>query len=210
MIKAIIFDFGGVILRTHEWHGRRKWEQKFGLAENEVEAIVFTSDMGRQAQLGKVSYAEHWDWLGQHFNLSTAELNEFEADFWAGDVLDVGLITLIRQLKTNYKTGLISNAFDDLRDTLANHFHIDDAFDVIVISGEEGIMKPDARLYQIALDRLGVAPHESIFIDDFRHNIEGARVVGMAGIHFTPTTNLAAELEKFGVSIPQAKGEKNE
>lgn len=208
MIKAVIFDFGGVILRTQDWHGRGKWEQKLGLAENELEAIVFNSDMGRRAQLGHVSYAEHWSRLGQHFNLSAAEQKGLEADFWAGDVLDVELVTLIRQLKTNHKTGLISNAFDDLRVSLTNHFHIDDAFDVIVISGEEGIMKPDARLYQIALDRLGVAPHESIFIDDFRHNIEGAQAVGMAGIHYSPTTNLVAELEKFGVMLPQTKGEK--
>lgn len=201
MIKTIIFDFGGVILRTQNWHGRHKWEQKLGLAPNEAEAIVFNSEMGRKAQHGTLNYADHWRWLGDHFNLSPAELKEFESDFWAGDVLDEALVNLIRHLQTNYQTALISNAFSDLRDGLNNQFKIADAFDVIVISAEEGVIKPDPRLYQIALDRCGCQAPEAVFIDDFAHNIEGAEAVGMAGIHFTPTTDLTAELAKLGITI---------
>ena len=206
MIKAVVFDFGGVILRTHDWHGRRKWEKKLGLAKNEAEAIVFNSKMGQKAQRGEISYEDHWSWLGTHFNLSPAEIKAFESDFWAGVALDEELVNLIRQLQTMYQTALISNAFNDLREVLTTHFNIADAFDVIVISGEEGVMKPDPRLYQIALEKLDCQPHEAVFIDDFAHNVEGARSIGMAGIHFSTEIDLSAELAKLGIKVPTNNG----
>jgi putative hydrolase of the HAD superfamily len=199
MIKAIVFDFGGVILRTQAWAGRRKWETRLGLAENEAEAIVFNSERGRQAQHGVVNYQAHWHWLGQHFKLSAAELQEFRADFWAGDVLDMEMVELIRGLRPSYQTALISNAFDDLRDVLTHQFAIADAFDVIVISSEEGVMKPEPRLYQITLERLGCRPEEAVFIDDFARNVEGARAVGMHAIHYLPGTDLTAALKELGL-----------
>ncbi|MCL4263527.1 MAG: HAD family phosphatase [Anaerolineae bacterium] len=191
MIKAIIFDFGGVILRTHDWSGRRHWEQRLGLPEHGAEQLVFNSERGRLAQHGRITYDDLWQWVGQMCGLSAAELAQFQADFWAGDVLDEKLVEMIRGLRTFYQTALISNAFDDLRDVLTNQFAIADAFDVIVISAEEGIMKPDPRLYHIALERLGCRPQEAIFIDDFAHNIEGAQAVGLHTIHFTPGIDLA-------------------
>lgn len=201
MIKAIIFDFGGVLLRTESLNGRLCWEQKLGLGYRQAEEIVFNSEMGRKAQHGKISYAALWQWVGQHFQLSTEELAQFEADFWAGDVLDQNLVQLIRDLKKRYKTALISNAFNDLRDTLENTFNIANLFDVIVISSEEGVMKPKPDLYKITLEHLGISAAEAVFIDDFAHNIEGAHALGMAGIHFTPDLDLENELAKLGVSL---------
>ncbi|GIK54829.1 MAG: HAD family phosphatase [Chloroflexi bacterium] len=193
-IKAIIFDFGGVILRTQDWSGRRRWEQRLGLPEHGAEQLVFNSDMGRQAQHGRITTNELWQWVGQTYGLPAVELAQFQADFWAGDVLDRELVAWIRGLRPFYQTALISNAFDDLRDVLTTQFAIADAFDVIVISAEEGIMKPDPRLYQIALERLGCRPEEALFIDDFAHNIAGAQTVGLHTIHFKPGVDLMGEI----------------
>ncbi len=201
MIKAVIFDFGGVILRTQSWTGRRKWEQRLGLDEHGAEQLVFNSQMGRQAQHGKISYRQLWRWVGDFLHLSAADLQAFEADFWAGDVLDSQLVAMIRGLRPRYHTGLISNAFDDLRDVLTHQLAIADAFDVIVISAEEGVMKPDPRLYHIALERLGCRPEETVFIDDFAHNIAGAQAIGMHGVHFRPQVDLAQELKKLGLQV---------
>ncbi|MBX3056595.1 MAG: HAD family phosphatase [Anaerolineae bacterium] len=196
-IKAIIFDFGGVILRTQDWSGRRRWEKRLGLPEHGAEQLVFNSEMGRQAQHGRITTNELWQWVGQTCGLSAADLAQFRADFWAGDVLDGEMVAMIRGLRPSYQTALISNAFNDLRDVLTNQFAIADAFDVIVISAEEGIMKPDPRLYQIALERLGCRPEEAIFIDDFAYNIAGAQAVGLHAIHFKPGVDLGMEIERF-------------
>jgi putative hydrolase of the HAD superfamily len=74
---------------------------------------------------------------------------------------------------------------------------IDDAFDQLIISAEVGIMKPDARIYQLALEKLGVAPAEAVFVDDFAVNIEGARAVGMYAIQFTRPDQTVEELKKL-------------
>ncbi len=199
MIKAVIFDFGGVLLRTEDHTGRRRWEQKLGLAEWESEQIVFNSEMGHQAQHGEITVEELWAWVGDYLDLSPAELAAFRRDFWSGDVLDVALVELIRGLRPSHQTAMISNAYNDLRHVLTHEFGIADAFDLIVVSAEEGIMKPDPRIFEITLQRLGRQPEETVFIDDFAHNVEGARAVGMHAIHFTPETDLRAELTALGV-----------
>jgi putative hydrolase of the HAD superfamily len=199
MIKAVIFDFGGVILRTHNWNGRRAWEARLNLEPNQLEAIVFNSENGRQAQHGHITYTDHWRWLQTHFALTDSQIQQLEHDFWAGDQLDWEMVASIRRLRQTHQTGLISNAFDDLRHTLTHQFAIADAFDAIVISAEEHIMKPHPQLYQTALTRLGCQPHEALFIDDFPHNIAGAQAVGMVGIHYTPQTDLVTTLVPLGI-----------
>jgi putative hydrolase of the HAD superfamily len=79
--------------------------------------------------------------------------------------------------------GLISNAWPDLREYIVKQ-KFDDAFDSMVISAEVGVMKPEARIYQIALEQAGASPNEAVFVDDFYENIEGCEKVGMQGIHF--------------------------
>ena len=108
---------------------------------------------------------------------------------------------MIRQLRTRYQTAIISNATDNLRQTLTINYPMADAFDLIVGSAYEKVMKPDPRIFERTLARLGRQPDESVFIDDFAHNIVGARAVGMQAIHFTPPIDLVAELAKLGVLL---------
>lgn len=206
MIKAIIFDVGGVLIRTHDHSPRRQWEQKLGLAEWESEQIVFNSEMGQRAQCGDVTDEALWNWVGQRLNLSTADLAAFQADFWAGDALDTGLVGFIRRLRPAYQTAIISNATDGLHDSLANQHKIADAFDLIVGSAREKVMKPAPEIFQRTLQRLGRLPEEAVFIDDFAHNIQAAQALGWQTIHFRPGTNVPAELEKLGVVPPNGKG----
>jgi epoxide hydrolase-like predicted phosphatase len=202
MIKAIIFDVGGVLIRTEDYQPRREWEQKLGLAEWESEQIVFNSDMGQQAQRGAITDEALWQWVGQRLNLATAVLAAFRAGFWAGDVLDAGLVDYIRRLRPTYQTAIISNATDGLLDSLTHQHKIADAFDLIVGSAAEKVMKPAPEIYQRTLQRLGRQPQETVFIDDFAHNIEAAQALGWHTIHFRPGTNIPAELEKLGVKPP--------
>ena len=61
-------------------------------------------------------------------------------------------------------------------------------------------MKPEPIIFKRTLERLGRKPAESIFIDDFLHNVAAARQLGMQAIHFQPGINLQAELDKLGVT----------
>lgn len=202
MIKAVIFDIGGVIIRTEDSTNRRQAEKELGLAEWESESIVFNSEMGQKAQSGVVTDEALWDWVGQYLNLNNSALADFRRQFWAGDVLDSELVDYIRKLKgVGYQTAVISNATDNLQNALVNQFKIADAFDLIVGSATEKVMKPDPRIFQYTLERLGCQPAEAVFTDDFAHNIQAAQALGMATIHFKPGTNVPAELAKLGVTV---------
>ena len=109
---------------------------------------------------------------------------EFQNEFFAEDFLDEELVALIDSVRPGLKTGLISNAWDGLREVLHTRVPIAAAFDVIVISAEEKIAKPAARIYHVALERLGVKADEAIFLDDFSENIQAANALGLIGVHF--------------------------
>lgn len=201
MIKAIIFDVGGVMVRTHDWSHRTKWDDKLNLKHGTVEQTVFNSYMGKAAQLGEITNEAKWHWIQKEYGLSQRELLELRRDFWAGDRLDTDLISLIWQLRRNHKLAIISNWSDALNMQLTSIYPIAHAFDLVVGSAYEGIMKPNAIIFERALDRLGVEAESAVFIDDFAHNIDGAHAVGMKGIHFHKDMDLRVELEKLGVEI---------
>ena len=199
-MKAIIFDFGGVLLRTQDRQGRRKWEEKLGLEEWESEVIVFGNDMGTKAQMGEITNEKLWEWIGRRFNLSPRELTEFQHDFWAGDVLDSDLVDYIRSLKKYYQIAMISNATDTLRQNLRDRHRIADVFDLIVCSAEEHVMKPHKEIYLRTMERLGCDPAEVVFVDDSEPNIQAARTLGMCTVHFRPSTDVPSEFMKLGIN----------
>jgi len=71
-------------------------------------------------------------------------------------------------------------------------------FDVCVVSGHVGVVKPDPRIYRILFERIGRRPEELLFIDDSLSNVEAARALGMAAIHYLPGVDLERELKARG------------
>jgi putative hydrolase of the HAD superfamily len=201
MIKGIIFDVGGVLIRTEDRSHRRALEEQFNLGSGGADRLVFDSEMGQRAQRGVITDEALWKWVGQTLALSSHGLAQFRQGFWAGDVLDTELISLTRRLKARYKTAIISNATDALESVLKGQHAIDDAFDVIVGSATEHIMKPDPAIYRLALDRLDLEAAETVFIDDFAHNIVAARQLGMHAILFHEELDIVAELAGLGVNV---------
>jgi glucose-1-phosphatase len=195
MIKAIIFDIGGVLIRTEDRGPRAALEERMGLAPGEAEFLVLNSEQGRQAQLGAVTAGEHWAWVQQHFGLTEAGLHDFRTAFWGGDRVDTELLAYIRSLRPRYQTAIISNAMDDLNETVQRLDPTGDLFDLVVGSAYERVMKPDPTIYLRTLERLGRQPSEALFIDDAAANIAGAQHVGLATIHYQPGMDLRTELE---------------
>ncbi|MFN8596778.1 MAG: HAD-IA family hydrolase [Anaerolineae bacterium] len=173
-------------MRTRTDRARRELEQRLGLPPRTIEDRVFSSDLSTRAQSGEISEPEFWSSLGRDLNLAQFDLSPqtFRLEFFADDFLDGELIQFFRNARGTFKTGLISNAWDGLRELLTDLWHIDDAFDVITISAEEKVMKPDARIFHTALERLGVQAAEAIFLDDFKVNVDAANALGLIGVHF--------------------------
>lgn len=201
MIKAIIFDVGGVLVRTEDRSRRDALEDRFGLARGESEQWVFNGELGIKAQLGEITTDALWAGIQQQLRLTSEEIAAFQHDFFVGDQMDTELVKLIRRLRGRYQTAIISNANDRLLHMLTHDYPMADAFDLIVGSAYEKVMKPDAVIFERTLERLNCQAGEAVFIDDFMHNIVGAQAVGMNGIHFTPDIDLPKTLLDLGIHI---------
>jgi epoxide hydrolase-like predicted phosphatase len=182
-IRAIFFDLGGVIVRTEYQSPRERLAERLGMEYDDLNRIVFDSETGYQASIGAITSLQHWEAVMKRLKRSSEEMAAIRDEFFAGDVVDREILNFLRSLRGTYKTGLISNAWSDLRDYIVRE-KMEDAFDHIIISAEVGVAKPEAKIFQIALEQAGVSPEEAVFVDDFYVNIEGCEKVGMKGIHF--------------------------
>jgi HAD superfamily hydrolase (TIGR01509 family) len=111
-------------------------------------------------------------------------VQQLSQDYFSADRLDENLIAYIRELRAEgHPVALLSNDSPALTDKL-NALGIADLFKPLIISGNIGVMKPDAAAYQAVLAALGRAPNETIFIDDMPANVAGAQAVGMQAIRY--------------------------
>lgn len=195
-IKAVFFDLGGVIVRTEFQAPRQQLADRLGMEYEDLSKIVFDSDSGIRASLGEITSADHWALVVKRLKRPAAELSLIRDEFFAGDIVDRTLIEYIRSLRGEYKTGLISNAWSDLRDFVVRE-KFDDAFDKMIISAEVGAMKPEPKIFQVALEQFGVKPKEAVFVDDFYVNIEGCEKVGIQGIHFKDAESTLQQLKEI-------------
>ena len=198
MLKALIFDIGGVLLRTETLEHRRKWERRFGLNDWQLQDMFFNSAVGQAAQIGQASTGDAWAFMAQTLSLDADQLAELKRDFWAGDVLDRNLIALIQSLRPRYKTAILSNAMPDARENLKAGIN-GDTFDVLVFSGEEGVKKPSPEIYRRVLARIGIQAKEAVFVDDVLANVEAARALGMQAIQYVAGIDVAGALRGVGV-----------
>jgi putative hydrolase of the HAD superfamily len=193
-IQAIVWDYGGVLVRTEDMGPRKNLARQLNLDIEELTNLMFNSPNARKAMLGKMAAIDHWQQLGSRLG---TDADNFRELFFAGDELDKELISIIRGLRPDFKTALLSNAFDTLRNHLVNVRKIADAFDEVLISAEENMVKPDEEIYRLMLSRLDIEAEESVFIDDFVENVDAARRIGMHAIHFESREQTMAELLKM-------------
>lgn len=193
-IKAIFFDLGGVILRTEYQAPRQYLAESFGMDYDDIDKVVFgggPNGSAARASLGEITEEQHWLNVMKVLKQPASEYGRIRDEFFAGDVIDRGLVEFLRSIKPKYKTGLISNAWSGLRNYIVRE-KLDNVFHHMVISAEVGVAKPDPKIYHIALEQLQVQPKEAVLVDDFIENIEACEKVGMKGIHFkSPDLTLA-------------------
>ncbi len=194
-IRAIIWDMGGVIVRTEDPTSRVELAQRLGLTRQALEDVVFAGEYSDRATVGQIKIDELWLNICGQLKLPPEQVREIQRAFWGGDQLDTELVDYIRALRPKYRTALLSNAWSDLREILTERWRIIDAFDEIIISAEVGLMKPDPHIFQLAAERLGVSPTEAVFIDDFAVNVRAAAECGLHAIRFRDPAQARAELE---------------
>lgn len=183
-IKVVIWDMGGVLLRSEGRKARLGLSEKYNVPLDELYALVFNSETAQRATVGEIDESEVWNDVGKRLNITGNELKHFQDQFWADDRLDEDLVQFIRSLKVDYKTALLSNAWSGARNVLTVLRPCIDAFHFSIFSCEVGLAKPDPAIYHKMLAMVGVEPQEAIFVDDVQENIDAANKVGIHGIRF--------------------------
>jgi putative hydrolase of the HAD superfamily len=162
----------------------------------EMDKFVFDSKTAVQATIGEISEEAHWLDVARRLNRAESDIPHIREAFFGGDAVDMEIVNLLRSLRKTHKTGLISNAWDGLRPWIVKR-NFDDAFDSMIISAEVGVAKPDARIYQYALEKLGVKAEESVFVDDVEKNIAASEALGMHGVLFRTPEQALTELKQL-------------
>lgn len=182
-IKAVIFDCFGVLY----------FDPRQSILQSLSPSIaVELHDIFQQNNYGLLSKDEY---IKAATTLTGQTAQEFEEMSSGGYRLNTELIEKIHELKKTHKVGLLSNIGRGWIDSFFDEHQLHDLFDTVVLSGEEGIIKPQPRIYQLTAERLGVKMNECVFIDDAPDNCAGADAVGMKTILYSTNAQCLAELD---------------
>lgn len=192
MIKAIIFDFFGVLVTE----GFKRFCDKYFPDDKQKRRAAI--DLVTAHDWGKITQAEYIIGLSELAGISQAEVTDYMQDNQPNDIL-LGYIK--KELMPKYKIGVLSNSGDDY---LSRILGAEDAaiFDDIVLSYRHGMVKPQPEIFEFAADRLGVKPGECVFVDDSRNHCEGALRTGMKPIYYEDFPSFKKQLEKLLAAGP--------
>lgn len=193
LIRAVIFDVGGVLIHREDSARLHVWEERLGLTSGGLAPEVFAFPTMRRALIGLAAEADAWMELACLYRLHADEIRALADDFWACERLDAELLAFVRSLRPRLRTALLDNACAGARAAWEARFGLCAAVDTVILSAEERLVKPDTRIYALAAERLGVVPGEVLFIDDSAEHIAGARDAGMQVLQFVcPEQTIAA------------------
>ena len=198
-IESVIFDWGGVLIDDPTPPRVRYCADALGVSEEDYEKAQrkFAADF----QKGLVNEETLWEKVCTELNVSKPTARSLWGDaFRAVYSPKTDMFSMVSSLHENgYKTALLSNS-----EVPATRYFYElgyDMFDVLVFSCAEGIRKPDMRIYELTLARLGSQPAQSVFIDDAIEYIDAANEVGINTILFQNIHQVKSELGRLGVRI---------
>ena len=198
MKKTVVFDLGGVLID----HDPRYLYRKLLPTENEVTAFltdICHHDWNEKQDAGRSlaeATAERISKFPDHSELIEAYYGRWE-EMLNGAI--EGTVKIFEELRALGKpTYGLSNFSAETYVTARKHYDFLDWFEGIIVSGEDKLIKPDIRIYELLLERYGLNSEDLIFIDDRKDNIEAAQSLGITGIHYTSPEKLRQELNKLG------------
>jgi epoxide hydrolase-like predicted phosphatase len=204
-IRAVLFDFAGVIT-VPMGPTVKQLAEASGAELNELLEFLFGDYDGtgdtpwHRLERGEIPLEEFAEWgreegTARGWNL---DLITFLDDLIACELRD-DIVERVGQLrKEGYRTLLLTNNIREYSAMWRAKLPVDELFEFVIDSSEVGMRKPEPRILQLALDKLGVAPGEAVLLDDIAVNIAAARALGMHAVHVGPRAEAAlAELDEL-------------
>ncbi|MBN1913344.1 MAG: HAD family phosphatase [Candidatus Omnitrophica bacterium] len=202
-IKAIIFDLGNVLIDFDHTRAATRISAFCAKTPDEIYRLFFDSEATALFEAGRIT--------PQDFYLKVKEMLDLKLDYegflpvW-NEIFFLSpkndqVHELAGRLKGRYKLALLSNINTLHFDYLKKNFPVFDAFHKVIASCDTGFIKPDPKIYQIALDSLGVSADETFYTDDRLELIESAQKLGLKSFIFTDSQKLKSDLLGEGVDI---------
>ncbi len=206
-IKAIIFDYGGVVAHDLKGLVKRIFRRVFNVDKKEINKHYH--EIYVLSEKGKIDEKGIWETLAKKLQkpvFSKGCNGLLQKAYSKVTIQFRAIIKLVKQLKKNYTVALLSNTKHPFADyNIKNNRYR--YFDPVVLSCKVGLIKPEKEIYMYMLKKLNLKAEECVFIDNEEKNIRGAREVGINSILFDanshPITELIKELKKLGVKIPK-------
>ena len=194
MIKNILFDFGGVLL---DWNPHYLYDAYFGDVDKAEWFLTnictyewnAQHDNGRPVAEGTAELIARYPEWGKEIRMYYDEFMKM----MGGQI--PGMEDLVKDVKAQgYRVFGLSNWSVETFALVRPVYPVLDLMEDMVISGKVRVMKPDHRIFELALDRFGIKASESVFIDDNPNNVRAASEVGIRGILFQSREQLVKEL----------------
>jgi putative hydrolase of the HAD superfamily len=194
-IRAVLFDFGGVFTPS-PFDAAEALGKELGAAPGQLLEIVFgpyhedTDHPWHRLERGETTLVEARDAILELGRAEGVDADPFRlfARMAGGDGARTPMVERARQLlAAGYRTALVTNNAHEFRDGWRRLVPADELFQVIVDSSEVGVRKPDARIFELTLERLGgIEPAEALFLDDAASNVEAAERLGIRSVLVRP------------------------
>jgi putative hydrolase of the HAD superfamily len=202
-IEAIVSDFGGV-LTTPLLSSFMAVQDEIGISpENLGKAMRTISEEDGENPLyalerGEMSEVDFLSRLGDGLEPLLGhrpELHRFRETYFEALHPNEPMIELMRELKASGKRmAMLTNNVREWEPLWRSMLPVDEIFETVVDSGFVGCRKPEARIYEMTIKRLGLPAEACLFIDDLEPNIDGAREAGMNAVHFRDNAQAIAEI----------------
>ena len=194
-IRAVVFDIGGVLEITPRTGWVEKWEARLHLKPGELDERLM--DVWRDGSSGSISEEEVEKSIGEIMGMDQRQVESLMADLWEEYLgeLNVELAAYFSSLRPRYQTALLSNSFSGARSREQERYHFDEICDLLIYSHEEGIAKPERRIFELTCERLGIQPAEIVFLDDVEPNVTAAREFGIQAVLFRETQEAIADIQ---------------
>ncbi len=199
-IKSVIFDMGNVLLNYDAKKAAKRFSQGCKVPIIKVWIHFFTSPTEKAYTRGEISCREFYNHAKQalKFPVDFKTFKHYWNDiFWENPGMDA----LLGKLKKKYPLYLISNTNKMHFDYIKGKFKMLRHFKKTYPSHEVGHRKPEAKIYEKVLADIKLKPEETVFVDDVKKFVDGAKAVGMHAIRFKKKEQLIRDLRKLGVSI---------
>jgi 2-haloacid dehalogenase len=198
-VKTVVFDLGGVLI---DWDPRHLY-RKLLADEAEVEeflATVCTPEWNLEQDRGR-PFAEAVAELSERHPAHAANIAAFHerwAEMLGGDV--PGSVELLAELRaTGVPLYALTNWSAETFALARERFEFLDWFDGLLVSGEEGIVKPDPAIFRLLLDRFGLDAGATLFVDDSEANVAAADALGFDAVRFRDPDRLRRDLAERGL-----------